>query len=245
MTRIGFAGTGAEAAVDAVEGIDGEALAGRPAALVDADVDVLVALGSDALYDLVSAGASHPVLPVDAGAAVESVPRTELDAALHELVAGEYETTETRLLAVAVDGETYRALADVMVVTSEPARISEYGIHTVIDRAATTVDTVRADGVVVATPRGSRAYSNDARGPVLAPDADTVSVVPIAPFRVDRTHWGLTPPVTITVERDESDVTLLVDDTNHGILDAHATVELTWGDTLPLVRVTGSQDYFG
>lgn len=245
MTRIGIAGAGADAAAEAVEGIDGDAMAGTPGELVDADIDVLVALGADALYDLVSAGASHPVLPVDAGVALESVPRDQLDAALHDVVAGNYATTDSRLLAVAVDGETYRAFSDVMVVTTEAARISEYGIHTTLAQETTTVDTVRADGVVVATSRGSQAYSKDARGPVLAPDAGIVSVVPIAPFRVDRSHWGLTLPVTLTVERDESDVTLLVDDTDHGILDAHATIELTWGDALSLVRVSASQDYFG
>jgi len=245
MTRVGFVGRGDAQAVDAVEDADGDAISGTPAELATAELDVVVALDEDALYDLVAAGATQPLLPIGAGRGIESVPRDSLDSALHDVVAGEYETVPAPLLDVEAGSDTYRALMDVMVVTSEPARISEYGITSRIDGEPVAVDTVRADGVVVATPRGSQGYANDARGPILAPDADTVSVVPIAPFRVDRTHWGLTPPVTVTVERDESDVSLLVDDTNHGILDAHARVDLTWGEPLPLVRVSASQPYFG
>lgn len=244
MTLVGLTGDGAESAVDDLEDAGGEALAGEPVDLVDSAVDLLVALGDDALSALVDVGASRPVLPVGDARGVGAVPRNQLESAFSELVDGTFETVDARLLDVAVNGETYRALSDVMVVTREPAKISEYGVHTNLDGESRTVGKVRADGVVVATPRGSHGYAKDARGPILAPDADTVSVVPIAPFRIDRSHWGLTPQVRLTVERDESDVTLLVDGADHGVLDTHASVELTWGGSLPLVRVSTSRPYF-
>lgn len=244
MTSAGFAGGEAEAAAQSFEDLGGQALVDDPAALPDADVDVLVALGEDALAALVDGGATQPLLPVGGARGVGAVPRNHLDAVLGELVEGTYDTVDARLLDVAVDGDSYRALADVMLVTREPAKISEYGVQTFIHGESQTVGSVRADGMVVATPRGSHGYAKDARGPLLAPDADTVSVVPIAPFRIDRSHWGLTPPVTLTVERDESDVALLVDGVDHGVLDSHASVDLKWGDALPLVRVSDSKPYF-
>lgn len=246
VTVTGFAGDGAESAGEAYEDLGGHAIAGSPAELLDADpgVDVLVALDEEALATLVDSGATQPVLPVGGARGVGAVPRNHFEAALQELADGSFETVETRLLDVVVDGTSYRALADVTLVTREPAKISEFGVETVVDGDLVTVDSVRADGMVVATPRGSRGYTKDARGPILSPDADTVSVVPIAPFRIDRSHWGLTPPVTLTVERDESDVTILVDGIDHGILESHATVDLTWGDTLPLVQVSDSKPYF-
>lgn len=246
MTHTGFAGDGAAAAAQTFEAHGGHAMAADPVELLDADpaVDVLVALDEDALAALVAGGATQPVLPVGGARGVGAVPQNHLDAALEEIADGSFDTVETRLLDVAVDGDTYRALADVMLVTREPAKISEFGLHTVVHGDSVTVDSVRADGVVVATPRGSRGYTKDARGPILTPDADTVSVVPIAPFRIDRSHWGLTPPVTLTVERDESDVTLLVDGIDHGILESETPVDLTWGDSLPLVQVSDSKPFF-
>jgi NAD+ kinase len=244
VTRVGVAGSDAADVVAALD-IDGVRVeADDPPSLVGAGVDVLVALGADALFDLVAAGAEQPVLPVDAGAAVGSIPRAALAASVGAVGDGTFECVDARLLSVAADGTTYRALADVMAVTAEPARISEYGIHTTVEGAARTVDTVRADGIVVATPRGSHGYARDARGATLAPDADTVSVVPIAPFRIDRAHWGLRPPVTLTVERDDSAVTLIVDGVDRGELDAGASIELTWGERLPLVRVAWSRGPF-
>lgn len=245
VTTAGFAGDGAEAAAESLEAHGGHAIVSESSELQDDPaVDVLVALDEDALAALVDGGATQPVLPVGGARGVGAVPRNHLDAALQELADGSFDTADTRLLDVAVDGETFRALADVTLVTREPAKISEFGVETLVHGDSVTVDSVRADGMVVATPRGSRGYTKDARGPILAPDADTVSVVPIAPFRIDRSHWGLTPPVTLTVERDESDVTLIVDGIDHGILDSHASVALTWGDMLPLVRVSDSKPYF-
>ncbi len=112
VTTAGFAGDGAAAAAQTFEDLGGAALADDPSAFPDADVDVLVALGEDALVALVDAGVTQPLLPVGGARGVGAVPRNHLDAALGELVDGSYGTVETRLLDVVVDGDSYRALAD-------------------------------------------------------------------------------------------------------------------------------------
>nr|WP_303650192.1 hypothetical protein [Halalkalicoccus sp. NIPERK01] len=112
---------------------------------------------------------------------------------------------------------------DVTLVTTEPARISEYAV----DHADERVAAFRADGVVVATPAGSHGYAAAAGGPTLAPTAEALCVVPIAPFHTQATRWVLdTSALGLSVLRDEGEVSLLVDDTEYGVVDPDQRVRL-------------------
>ncbi|WP_336034221.1 hypothetical protein [Halobacterium yunchengense] len=233
MTRVGLLGDGANAAANAVGDAGGEPVVGRDAV---GDVDVLVALGEDALLDAVEAQAGTPVLPVDAGAGYGGVARDDLPEALADVATGDYEVRDQPTLSATVGGEETRALADVHLVTDEPARISEYAIRDGDD----DVDTVRADGVVAATPAGSRGYASDAGGPLLSGDADTVAVVPIAPFRVAKPRWVLGPPVSLTVVRETAAVAVFADGRDAGYATPDEPVELAWGVPLPVAVVAAS-----
>jgi NAD+ kinase len=84
------------------------------------------------------------------------------------------------------------------------------------------VTTFSADGVIVATPTGSTAYSFSARGPIVSPSVDALVVTPVAPHMVfDRSIvLDATQQVTLEVVGDEP-----------GLLsaDGRATIELPVG----------------
>ncbi|MFB6268315.1 MAG: hypothetical protein ABEH83_00110 [Halobacterium sp.] len=229
--RVGVLGDGAAAAADVVRDAGGDAVVGEDA--LAAAVDAIAAFGEDALLDALDARVDAPVLPVDAGREYGGVAREDVPDALAALAAGDYDVEQRATLSVTTADTDVRALADVHVVTAEPARISEYRVETTDG----TVDTVRADGVVAATPAGSHGYAADAGGPRLSKGADALAVVPIAPFRVERTRWVLDPPASLTVVRDEADVALFVDGRDHGYAAPHGPVELDWGDPLPVAVV--------
>ena len=71
----------------------------------------------------------------------------------------------------------YEALNDVVVSKGAIARMGEFSIHL----GSQLVASFRADGVIVATPTGSTAYTLAANGPILAPDVNAMVVTPICP----------------------------------------------------------------
>ncbi|WP_435345562.1 ATP-NAD kinase [Haloarchaeobius sp. HRN-SO-5] len=206
-------------------------LTGDPSSFADASF--VVAVGERALIDVAHAHVDLPVLPVDAGTGVRSVPATETAAAVRATLAGDAETHTHRRFSVAVGEDRYDALFDVMLVTTEPARISEYrvgaGDHDIAQ--------FRADGVVVATPAGSHGYANAAGGAVVDAGLGAASIVPVAPFAIDIDHWVVdATDVVLSVERDEGAVSLLVDDRTVCEVDSTVPVRLSPGDSLTVLR---------
>ncbi|WP_458187331.1 ATP-NAD kinase [Haladaptatus sp. NG-WS-4] len=216
-------------------------IADDPRTVLDATPSVVVAVGESAVTDLVWADVSTPILPVEAGSGLKSVPEPALESALEDLLEGEWTTRDHPLLSVSVDGDTVAdAVFDATLVTSKPARISEYSVHA----DGQFVDQFRADAVVVATAAGSRGYARDAGGPVVQPGAEFVAVVPVAPFAIHEDDWVLHGPVTLAVERDEDAVVLLADDREVRPVEPDESVAIGFDGTVSIVEVEDSSGFF-
>lgn len=226
---------------DAVAEAGAEPLYGAPSRVSDANPTAVVATDASALSRLVDAGVTASVLPVGI-TGIRSVRRAALTDAVAAVLEGRHETTSVPVATVESPLGQSRALFDVMLVASEPARISEYGVRSRGDHVAT----VRADAVVAATAAGSRGYARRAGGPVVAPELNVLAVVPVAPFSTDASRWVVpAADLTLTVERDETAVDLLVDDRTVGEVEPGASVRLGAGRPLDIVVVEASDARFG
>ncbi|HTW47790.1 MAG TPA: NAD(+)/NADH kinase, partial [Acidobacteriaceae bacterium] len=81
------------------------------------------------------------------------------------------------------DGQLHRehdVLNDVVIAKGAIARMGHFSVEVDGQLAAS----FRADGIIVATPTGSTAYSLAAGGPVLIPGVDTLIVTPICPHQL-------------------------------------------------------------
>lgn len=204
------------------------------------DADVVVAVGEDALVDAALAERAPRILPIGVGDAYYAASKTDAGLSVRELVDGEGWTVEHPVVSVAVAGEYVgEALLDVSLVTSEPARISEYAVA----RGDEHVAAFRADATVVATPAGSTGYTRAAGGPVLTPGTGLV-VVPIAPFTTQTDSWVLADDLTVTVEREEEPVELVLDGDSWGQVPAGEPVEVAIDRHVEFVRtpVTVTRD---
>jgi NAD+ kinase len=184
---------------ETIAAIDGLSLVDRTAA------EVLLAVDDAALRAAIDDNNDRPVLRLAATDEDTSVDRSTLLSRLGTHSATTMPTIDRRVLSVQVGDTAARAVRDCAIVTTDPARISEYRV--VADDA--TLTAFRADGVVVATPVGTASYSRAAGGPRLAPDTG-LAVVPIAPFAMTADQWVVRPPLTLRVERDD-DVSVFAD----------------------------------
>lgn len=230
------------AVVEAIEVAGGRPRVADARSVAAADPELVVAIGEAALLAAVRAGVDVPTLPVEAGRAVRSVPGMAVEPGIRRLVDGEFEVVDYPVVGVRSAFGSARALQDVMLVTEEPARISEYTVRSGGD----LVDRFRADGVLVATPAGSQGYARACGAPVIEPGTDVFVVVPVSPFATDQDNWVVPMDgVELAVERDETPVELLADDRTPGTVAHGETVRLSRDGHLPVAVVAESYDVFG
>jgi NAD+ kinase len=245
LRRVGVVGEGDAARVAAAAAERGGlvTVAGGARAMAgESSVDAVVAVGEDALTALVRHGVREPVLPVGPVAGVDAVPSSAVERGIGSLLAGEFERVRHPVLGASAPLDDVRALFDVLLVTEETARISEYTVRTGDRRVAR----FRADGVVVATPAGSPDYARAAGGPVVDPETGVVTVVPVAPFATDTDHWVLDEAgVVLRVERDRAPVELRADGHGRGRVPPGEDLRLGPVDSLTALRVPEGRSPFG
>lgn len=146
--------------------------------------DLLVCFGGDgtilhAARDATLHGV--PILGVNMGSVgfMAELEQSELSM-LSKLAAGKYTTESRMMLDVAVrrDGKVIFsdiALNDAVLTKGAVARVLELEVYA--DKALMV--RFSADGVIVATPTGSTAYSMSAGGPIVEPTAENILVTPI------------------------------------------------------------------
>lgn len=172
-----------QGAKDIRNSLAAEAAALGLAVVGPAEAEAVVVLGGDGtILKAVHEFPGVPVLGLNFGGLgyLSSVGREDFPKALGMLAAGEYRIAERTTLAVrkvGTEGPWYVALNDVVVdrVMSGHAAIMDLEI----DGAAAT--RYLADGLILATPTGSTAYSLAAGGPVLMPDSGSFVVTPMSP----------------------------------------------------------------
>jgi NAD+ kinase len=242
QVRVGVVGDDTSDASETLASAGVDPITDTPRHVLAADPDAVVAVGEAALLTLARHRPDTPILPVEAGDGVRSVPDDRLADAAARLVAGDWSTERHPLLGVEVD-ETQRELAlfDAMAVTAEPAHISEY----TVTAGGEHVARFRADGLVVATPAGTAGYARAAGAPVVPPGADVLALVPVAPFATTLDHWVVpAADVTITVERDDARVDVLADDRTIGVASVDEPVRIAPDGEIETIRVPESASPF-
>ena len=215
MSTVGFVvHAGRPAAVEAADELRAALTAeGVKAVDVDevaADVDLVVAVGGDGTFlraAYVASRVGSPVLGVKVGRLgflTEVEPPSAVALVLEALHGRASVEERLAVVAEAADGTSFPpqwAMNEIMV--EKRARHRLIRLKVAVDGEYVT--TFSADGVIVATPTGSTAYSFSARGPIVSPDVACLVVTPIAAHMVfDRSFvLGAGRVVTLEVVGDE------------------------------------------
>ena len=180
-----------------------------------------------------AAPSAVPVFGVNMGRLgfLTEVDMPQLYKALELLLAGEYFIEERMMLEASVirDGKAFQPLTglnDAVITKGAFARLIM--LDTMVD--GRHFNTYHADGVIIATPTGSTAYSLSAGGPLVVPDLDLLLFTPICPHALWARPLVISPhsKVQVTLRSSQGEVMLTVD----GQLGMH----LQHGDTVRVKR---------
>jgi len=167
-------------------------------------LDLVLVLGGDGT--LLSAARSTapidaPLLGVNLGSLgfLTDVPLSSLYPMLDAIAAGRAAVEQRSLMQCELmRGDSvlgsYLVFNDAVVNKTALARLNNYDLY--VDK--TFVSSYRADGMIVATPTGSTAYSLSAGGPVLMPTVAAFVITPVAPHSL--THRSLVVPDSVEIE---------------------------------------------
>ena len=174
--------------------------------LVPEDIECVLVLGGDgtliqAARDL--SGKNIPLLGVNFGTLgyLAGVEKQHILPALDMLMADRY-TLERRMMldGTVCSGDKIKkrdvALNDIVISRSGVLRVIDFKIFV----NGEFLNLYSADGIIIATPTGSTAYSMSAGGPIVSPEASLMVVTPICPHTLNTRSIILSAEDTITIE---------------------------------------------
>ncbi|MDH5683221.1 MAG: NAD(+)/NADH kinase [candidate division WOR-3 bacterium] len=133
----------------------------------------------------------------------------ELEEALDDFLCAKHREEQRMVLLVKLRKERFFALNDCSINMGPSCRV----IETIIYTDSSYVTRFIADGVVIATPTGSTAYSLAAGGPIVFPTMEAILITPLCPHALAARPLVMPADETMTVELDkQSEPAILIVD---------------------------------
>lgn len=223
-------------------------------------VDLVICLGGDGtILRLVSKISSYsiPVLGVNVGSLgfITEVRVEELYDELKSILSGHFDVEKRMLLSATVKnltsgtGQTserrFQALNDIVISREGLTRY----LHVEVEVNGEAATRFPGDGVIVATPTGSTAYSLSAGGPIVHPLLDNIVVTPICPHASALRPLVVAGDQTIKIRvtcNEEREKALLSSDGQIDIpIDNGTSIEIKKSDNRFLLVKSSKRSYFG
>lgn len=206
------------------------------------DADAVVAVGGDgtvleAAHRAIPTGL--PVVGVNAGNVgfLAEIQPDSIESGLRSLIEGNYSITERMTLAASTStGVQLSALNDVVVEKDISQNIIRVGVSVDDEQLVE----YRADGVVVATPTGSTAYTFSAGGPLIDPELDAIVITAVAPHTLFGRPIVFGPSTRLRLAvAGERPARLNGDGRDYALLDPGESVSISAGtDVVRLIRLS-------
>ncbi len=180
------------------------------------EADMVISIGGDGTFLKAANRVGRkniPILGINTGRLgfLADISPEEIDIIFEEIYKNQYTVEERSVLQLKCENETFEnppyALNEIAVLKRDSS--SMISIRTAINGSHLT--TYQADGLVIATPTGSTAYSLSVGGPIMVPHSKTIAITPVAPHSLN------VRPIVI---RDDWKISLEVESRSHNFLVA-------------------------
>lgn len=216
--------------------------------------DLIIAIGGDGtmLYaSRLARSSGTPILGINRGRLgfLADVTPDEMINSVEQVLQGNY-TRDSRMLLEAClhtdsgKESTAFALNDVVLQRRETGRMVDFSTRI----AGQYVNTHSGDGLIIATPTGSTAYALSCGGPIIEPQLNAVTVVPICPHTLTDRPLVIAAEQAIEVvllERDETLAEITVDGFSMGEIRPRDRLVISAADQRITLVHPPSYDFYG
>lgn len=190
-----------------------------PAGIFDGnnfEADMVLSIGGDGTFLKAASRVGKkniPILGINTGRLgfLADISPEEMEETFADIYNDNYRVEDRSVLQVSCNGQELKGypygLNEIAVLKRDSS--SMISIHTAINGAY--LNTYQADGLVIATPTGSTAYSLSIGGPIIVPHSNTFAITPVAPHSLN------VRPIVIN---DDWEITLDVESRSHNFLIA-------------------------
>ena len=178
--------------------------------------DMVISLGGDGTFLKAASRVGEkdiPILGINTGrlGLVADISPEEMEITFDEIYNNHYRVEKRSVLQLRCNDEKLMkspyALNEIAILKRDSS--SMISIHTSIN--GTPLTTYQADGLIIATPTGSTAYSLSVGGPIIVPQSKTIAITPVAPHSLNMR------PIVVC---DDWEITLDVESRSHNFLVA-------------------------
>ena len=203
---------------------------------IDKELDFLISIGGDGtILDTITTvrESNVPIIGINTGRLgfLANNPKMEVENAIYNLKNGNFKIDKRTLLKLDSSQNQFGI---------DNFALNEFTVH---KKASSTMMTIHvsvngeflnsywADGLIIATPTGSTAYSLSCGGPVLSPGSDNFVITPIAPHNLNLRPLVVRDDVKINVKIDGREKEFLTTlDSRSATIDKEIEMEITKAD---------------
>ncbi len=219
---------------------------------ITSNSDIVIVVGGDGTFLSVARlvkDYSIPIIGINLGGLgfLTEITLDEMYDVLDDIFKGNFTINERMMLKASIyrSGEkisSYSVLNDVVINKGTLARIIE--LKTSINDNFVTK--YRADGLIVATPTGSTAYSLAAGGPIIYPELNCIILTPICPHTLTNRPIVISGDDIITVELNslDNDVMITLDGQVGFSLRDEDIVKIEKDEKKTLILTSPRKNYF-
>ena len=191
--------------------------------------DTLIVLGGDGTILYALQHVNIPIFPINTGSVgflSETAANENYDEYLTNLEKGKYEIEDVQRLDLFCNNlKMGTALNEVVLHAAHVSKIQTFEIK--INNQS--IETVRSDGIIIATPTGSTAYAMSVGSPIINPNVSCFVIVAIAPYSMN------SRPIIISDEETLA-IKILTEKETVMVMDGQEEISINMKDNIELKR---------